>query len=166
MIDVASLSGRTDPALHRVASSTKWLIMKSSTNSMSHCTISFMPVASRIVVILRGPGRVHMRQTRHESTMAPTALTASSGAPACRSSSDSRFAGACQKRTCNLRRVRRMTAGSRECNSLSACPRSNAVHSCVSVSSPVSVGPGSRAELCRSRFARTRSLVCSSAALR
>ena len=98
--------------------------------------------------------------------MAPTALTASSGAPACWSNSDNRFAGACQKRTCSLRSVRRMTAGSRECNSLSACPRSNAVHSCVSVSSPVSVGPGSRAELCLSLFASTRSLVCSSAVFR
>ena len=107
-----------------------------------------------------------MRQTLHESKIRVIACTASSGAPACRSNSDIRFAGACQKRTCSLRSVRRMTAGSRECNSFSACPRSNAVHSWVSVSSPVSVGPGSRAELCLPLFAITRSLVCSSAVFR
>ena len=116
--------------------------------------------------MLRGPGRVHMRQTLHESTIAHTACTASSGAPACRNSSDILIVGACQKRTCSRRNVRRMTAGSLECNSLSACPRSNAVHSWVSVSSPVSVGPGTRAELCLSRLAYTRSLVCSSAVFR
>ena len=36
----------------------------------------------------------------------------------------------------------------------------------MSVSSPVSVGPGTGTELCFSRFAQTRSLVCSSAAFR
>ena len=156
-----AFSDRIGPVLHRVASSLRRLLI--SRFPLYHLVHA---VVSRVVVVLRGPGRVHIRQTRHESTMAQTALIASSGAPACLSNSDNRFAGACQKRTCSLRRVRRMTAGSRECNSFSACPRSNAVHSCVSVSSPVSVGPGTRAELCRSRFARTRSLVCSSAALR
>ena len=128
--------------------------------------MSFKPIARRITVILRGPGRVHMRQTRQESTIGPISLIASSGAPACRSSSDNRMLGACQNRTCNLLRVRLMTAGSRECSSLRACPRSNAVHSCVSVSSPVSVGPGIRSDLCLSLFAIALSLVCSSAVFR
>ena len=139
--------------------------MKLSTNKISHCTISFRPVARRITVMLRGPGLVHMRQTRQVSTMGPIALIASSGAPACRSSSDSRMLGACQKLTCNLLTVRLMTAGSRECSNLRACPRSKAVHSCVRVSSPVSVGPGIRSDLCEPLLL-TRSPACSSAVFR
>ena len=96
---------RIGPVLHRVASSLRRLLI--SRFPLYHLVHA---VVSRVVVVLRGPGRVHLRQTLHESTIDVMSRTVSSGAPACRSNSDIRFAGACQNRTCSLRSILRIAA--------------------------------------------------------
>ena len=122
------LFGKMLAAIHLMASSSRWLIMRFRWNKMSHCTISLKEVASRSEeVMVRAPGLVHSLHVRHVSTISMTSLTASAGAPARRKSSASLLALACQKRTWSRRSVRRTMAASGECSIFSALPQLNAI---------------------------------------
>eukprot|EP00973_Karenia_brevis_P046085 6384063-Karenia_brevis.AAC.1 len=64
-MSAATFLGMTLPADHLIASSMQCEIITPSQKRMSPGTFSLKPVARRVVVMLRGPGLVHMRQTQH-----------------------------------------------------------------------------------------------------
>ena len=104
-------------------------------NRMSHCTTSLNAEANLSVAVIDfGPGRAHMRHERHVSTISLHKFSANGGAPARWSSSRILAAGACQKRMCSRRRVRRTIATSRLFKSWMARPMSKAIHSLSSLS--------------------------------
>ena len=85
-------AGRIHTRIKRMASSMQWEIASSNMNSMSHCTISLKCTAKREVVMDLGPGRVQLRQARHESVIDCTMSNARCGAPTNRNNSFNRAA--------------------------------------------------------------------------
>eukprot|EP00975_Prorocentrum_lima_P043608 9152204-Prorocentrum_lima.AAC.1 len=79
--------------------------------------------------MLLGPGLVHKRQTLQLSTTGLILAIAEEGAPACRRSSASLCAGACQNLTCKRRSCLMTTASLFDCSRRKERPKSKEVHS-------------------------------------
>eukprot|EP00971_Amphidinium_carterae_P268779 5331963-Amphidinium_carterae.2 len=111
--------------------------MKRRQKSKSHCTSTLKSGTCREVAMGRFPGRLHLRQAGQVSMIRGIVSSAVTGAPATRSSSVMRAAGACQSRMCRRRRALRTTRGFLDRSNFIVRPTDQSLQSAPSASACV-----------------------------